>query len=109
MPATHRSSTSAGRVAPRSMCRFFPMAPGLAREAARIPSAAVWRVIAVAAAIAALSLIVIAPAPSYDPWMWLLWGREVTEGGLDTRDGPAFKPLPVAVCALLAPLGAAAP
>ena len=28
---------------------------------------------------------------------------------LDTREGPAFKPLPVAVCALLAPLGGAAP
>ena len=64
---------------------------------------------AVAAALAALSLALVAPAPSYDPWMWLLWGREVAEASLDTRDGPAFKPLPVAVCALLAPLGAAAP
>src|SRR5215218_3555779 len=69
----------------------------------------VWRATAVAAALAALSLLVVAPAPSYDPWMWLLWGREVAEGALDTRDGPAFKPLPVAVCALLAPLGQAAP
>jgi len=65
--------------------------------------------VAVAAALAALSLALVAPAPSYDPWMWLLWGREVAEASLDTRDGPAFKPLPVAVCALLAPLGAAAP
>ena len=64
---------------------------------------------AVAAALAALSLALVAPAPSYDPWMWLLWGREVAEASLDTHDGPAFKPLPVAVCALLAPLGAAAP
>jgi hypothetical protein len=69
----------------------------------------VWRALAVAAALAALSLLVVAPAPSYDPWMWLLWGREVAEGGLDTREGPAFKPLPVAVGALLAPLGEAAP
>ena len=33
-------------------------------------------------------------------------------GGLGdalTADGPAFKPLPVAVCALLAPFGSAAP
>ena len=62
-----------------------------------------------AAALAALSLLVAAPAPSYDPWAWLLWGREVAGGTLDTREGPAFKPLPVAVCALLAPLGGAAP
>ena len=62
-----------------------------------------------AAALAGLSLVLVAPAPSYDPWAWLLWGREVAEGGLDTREGPAFKPLPVAVCALLSPLGEAAP
>ena len=60
-------------------------------------------------ALAGLSLLVVAPAPSYDPWAWLLWGRELAGGELDTREGPAFKPLPVAVCALLAPLGGAAP
>ena len=48
-------------------------------------------------------------SPVYDPWAWLLWGRELTEGGLDTSGGPSFKPLPVAICALLAPLGDAAP
>jgi hypothetical protein len=62
-----------------------------------------------ALAVSALSALVVAPAPSYDPWMWLLWGREVAHGTLSTAEGPAFKPLPVAVCALLAPLGSAAP
>jgi hypothetical protein len=60
-------------------------------------------------AAAGLSALVLAPAPDYDPWMWLLWGREVASGTLSTAGGPAFKPLPVAVCALLAPLGSAAP
>jgi hypothetical protein len=69
----------------------------------------VSRALAIAVAVALLSLLVVAPAPSYDPWAWLLWGREVANGGLSTVDGPAFKPLPVAVCALLAPLGSAAP
>jgi hypothetical protein len=69
----------------------------------------VRRALLAAVALAGLSLLVFAPAPSYDPWAWLLWGREVAHGGLDTREGPAFKPLPVAVCALLAPLGGAAP
>ena len=67
------------------------------------------RALLVAVALAGLSLLVVAPAPSYDPWAWLLWGRELAGGTLDTREGPAFKPLPVAVCALLAPLGGAAP
>jgi hypothetical protein len=38
-----------------------------------------------------------------------LWGREIAHGTLSTEEMPAFKPLTVAVCALLAPLGAAAP
>jgi len=60
-------------------------------------------------AIAAASLPLVRAAPGYDPWTWLLWGREVAGGGLSTVGGPAFKPLPVAICALLAPLGGAAP
>jgi hypothetical protein len=62
-----------------------------------------WVVILAAAA---ASVAVWAPAPGYDAWSWLLWGRELAHGGLSTVDGPAFKPLPVAVCALLAPFGA---
>lgn len=60
-------------------------------------------------AAAALSIFVVAPAPAYDAWAWLLWGREVAGGALHTAEGSAFKPLPVAVCALLAPFGGAAP
>ena len=58
-----------------------------------------------AGVVAGLSLLVVEPTPSYDPWAWLLWGRELAHGTLSTAEGPAFKPLPVAVCALLAPLG----
>ena len=67
------------------------------------------RALFVSLALALGSLLVVRPAPSYDPWMWLVWGGEVIAGELSTIDGPAFKPLPVAVCAALAPLGAAAP
>jgi hypothetical protein len=34
-------------------------------------------------------------APTYDPWAWLLWGREITELDLVTSTGPSWKPLPV--------------
>jgi hypothetical protein len=67
------------------------------------------KLVAFSLVVAALSALVVAPAPSYDPWSWLLWGRELTRLELSTLEGPAFKPLPVAVCALLAPLGGAAP
>jgi hypothetical protein len=67
------------------------------------------RLAAAALAVAALSALLIAPAPSYDPWAWLLWGREIAHGTLSTEEMPAFKPLTVAACTLLAPLGGAAP
>ena len=67
------------------------------------------RTLAAAVAVAALSALLVAPAPSYDPWAWLLWGRELSAFELSTAEGPAFKPLPVAVTALLSALGGAAP
>jgi len=33
--------------------------------------------------------------PTYDPWAWIIWGREITQLDLDTRTGPSWKPLPV--------------
>ena len=70
------------------------------------PTVPPMRVVVLASlAVAALSALLVAPAPGYDPWMWLVWGREVASGTLSTVDGPAFKPLPVAVCAVLSPLG----
>ena len=36
-------------------------------------------------------------APTYDPWSWLIWAREVTELDLNTVNGPSWKPLPVII------------
>lgn len=87
----------------------------LAAEPGRVPPASRQRrlgcpgsVVAVFA-VAAGSMLVVAPAPSYDPWAWLLWGREIAELRLSTAEGPAFKPLPVAVAVLLTSLGGMAP
>lgn len=53
----------------------------------------------------ALVSLALPSAPGYDPWSWLIWGREVTSLDLSTSEGPAWKPLPVMVTAALAPLG----
>ena len=45
----------------------------------------------------------------YDPWAWLVWGREVAGLDLNTNAGPSWKPLVVMIDTLLAPAGAAAP
>jgi len=68
------------------------------------------RTLVAAGVVAAAALSLLAPSqPGYDPWAWLAWGRELLALDLSTVEGPAFKPLPVAVAALLAPFGAAAP
>ena len=64
----------------------------------RMPVAATALTIVLATAI---STLLIAPAAGYDSWAWLHWGREVVSLSLSTAEGPAFKPLPVAVCTVL--------
>lgn len=63
---------------------------------------------ALALALAAVSLA-LPFFPVYDPWAWLVWGRELWQGGLETAAGPSWKPLPVLVDAPLSLLGGAAP
>jgi hypothetical protein len=55
--------------------------------------------------LAALSLL-LPSAPSYDPWAWIVWGREIVALDLDTTGGPSWKPLPVLFAAVFAPFGA---
>ena len=62
----------------------------------------------VAITLAALSLL-IPSTPSYDPWAWLLWGREIIHLNLQTTGGPSWKPLPMIFTTGFAPLGSAAP
>jgi hypothetical protein len=54
--------------------------------------------VAVAACVALALLSLLLPsAPGYDALAWLVWGREIAGLELDTRAGPAWKPLPVAL------------
>jgi hypothetical protein len=65
-----------------------------------------------AAACAALALASLAlpSGPTYDPYAWLIWGREIAHLDLVTSSGGAsWKPLPALIDALLAPLGGGAP
>jgi hypothetical protein len=65
--------------------------------------------IAGALALAALSLL--APSiPSYDPFAWIVWGREITgPGALSMAGGPSWKPLPVLFTTVFSLFGGMAP
>lgn len=62
----------------------------------------------VALLIGALSLL-IPSTPSYDPWAWLVWGREIIHVNLQTTGGPSWKPLPVLFTAVFGVFGKAQP
>jgi uncharacterized membrane protein len=44
--------------------------------------------------VAAISLV-LPSTPTYDPWAWILWGREIAHLDLVTEGGPSWKPLPI--------------
>jgi hypothetical protein len=82
--------------------------PGLGIRERATPRAGLGTVVAACAGLALLSLL--APTtPTYDPWAWLIWGREVLHLNLDTHFGPSWKPLPVLLTTPFALFGGAAP
>jgi hypothetical protein len=54
-----------------------------------------WKLLVlVCLGLAALSLL--GPSvPTYDPWAWIIWGRQIPHLDLNTVSGPSWKPLPV--------------
>jgi hypothetical protein len=56
------------------------------------------------------ALTFLAPAaPTYDPWAWIIWGREIAHLDLSTIDGPSWKPLPVLLTTPFSLFGGLAP
>jgi hypothetical protein len=81
-----------------------PRAPALA-----VPRVAVRYRVAIAV-LALTALTFLAPsAPTYDPWAWIVWGREILHLDLSTVDGPSWKPLPVLLTTPFALFGSLAP
>jgi hypothetical protein len=92
----------------------MPPAHELTAPRPRVPALAVPRVAVrhrVAIAVLGLTaLTFLAPsAPTYDPWAWIIWGREILHFDLSTVDGPSWKPLPVLLTTPFALFGSLAP
>jgi hypothetical protein len=67
-----------------------------------------YRVALAVLALTALTFL-LPSAPTYDPWAWIIWGREVLHLDLSTVDGPSWKPLPVLLTTPFALFGGLAP
>jgi hypothetical protein len=61
--------------------------------------------------LAAISAAVLPTVPSYDPWSWIVWGKEVTDPHLSfvVSGGPSWKPLPFLFTTVYGPFDSAAP
>jgi len=68
-----------------------------------------YTIVAAVSVLLAAGSLAVQAAPSYDPWAWIIWGREIVHATLITTGGPTWKPLPVVFTTLFAPFGAAAP
>jgi hypothetical protein len=74
----------------------------------RSRSRTAWWIVAACLAAAALSLL-LPSTPTYDPWAWIVWGREIAHLDLVTTDGPSWKPLPALFTTPFSLFGSAAP
>lgn len=54
-----------------------------------------WRVTAGSLLLAGIFTLIWRGSPTYDPWAWIIWGREIVHGELVTTTGPSWKPLPM--------------
>jgi hypothetical protein len=92
--APRRLPSALGRLRARVVAP--PAPPGPARP---------WRaLVAGCLALSALSLL-LPSVPTYDPWAWIIWGREITQLDLVTELGPSWKPLPVMFTSVFALAG----
>jgi hypothetical protein len=75
-----------------------PAAPGVpGRAGAFGRRASLLVVLGSAAGLLVVSLLVLLWAktrPGFDPYGWLVWGRQTVAGNLDTNAAPSWKPLP---------------
>ena len=63
-------------------------APASCRTAGSMP-------VIMAACLVVAAITLLTPStPTYDPWAWIMWGREIAHLDLVTEGGPSWKPLP---------------
>jgi hypothetical protein len=105
--ATGHTLATAVLVEERSAAIEVPQAPsGTALADARAHGGLL--LVAASLAIAALTLL-LPSAPTYDPWSWIIWGREIAHLDLVTSGGPSWKPLPVLFTTVFSLFGSWAP
>lgn len=94
-----------------SLARLEPLRARLTPASVRptVTNGRIYGLLALASlALGALSLL-FPSTPTYDPWSWIIWGREIAHFDLLTTSGPSWKPLPVIFTTIFSLFGGIAP
>src|SRR5579859_2022647 len=88
-----------------------PRGASSARSVLHRPRSPAVSAVLACALLGALSALVLPTVPSYDPWSWIVWGKEVTDPHLSfvVSGGPSWKPLPFLFTTIYGPFDSAAP
>lgn len=88
-----------------------PRGASSARSFHSVSSSPAVRAVVACVVLAAISAAVLPTVPSYDPWSWIVWGKEVTDPHLSfvVSGGPSWKPLPFLFTTLWGPFDSGAP
>ena len=106
-PLANLLSASTADFAPPAAARPSGRADAAGRFS--VPAKRFYLALAVVALVVSVVSLLIPSTPSYDPWAWIIWGREIVHLDLQTTAGPTWKPLPVIFTTLFAPFGQAEP
>ncbi len=100
---THTSAQARSSASPPTSAGRFPGWRGL------LYGPFLWSALA-CLVLGAISAAILPTVPSYDPWAWISWGREVTDPHLSfaITGGPSWKPLPVMFTTIWALFGSSA-
>lgn len=113
MPDREHVAAQATLEAPGARRADAVQADGRSEASRRRPGWASWLLItaAVCAFLAVVSVLVLPSVPSFDPFSWIVWGRELFDSHLrfETNGGPSWKPLPVIFTSVFGLFGDAAP
>ncbi|HEY8625666.1 MAG TPA: hypothetical protein VIL82_06645 [Solirubrobacteraceae bacterium] len=101
------SASTAEIAAPRTAGARVRTSDGAA--ARRPTNAQLYVGLAITALLLGAISLLFPSTPSYDPWAWLVWGREILHVNLQTTGGPSWKPLPVLFTTVFSIFGKAEP
>lgn len=109
IPVAYPMSLSLPALRPEREDLPYRPAGSAPRPGRRLDGRLGWAAVAVLCIGLAAASLALQNAPHFDPWGWIVWGREVLHLDLNTTQGPSWKPGAVLFTTVFALFGGLAP